>query len=56
MERCAVLLLVTFSLLAGAPDLAQVTGGGPTPREALQAELLRMGKEDQQHRAEFRTV
>ena len=53
MELCPVPFLVTFSLLAGAPDLAQVRGGDPTPREALQDELLRVGEEDQQYRAEL---
>jgi len=43
MELCAVLFLVTFRLLAGAPDPAKVPGGDPTPHEALQDELLRMG-------------
>ena len=44
MELRPVLFWVAFSLLTGTPDLAQVPGVDPTAREALQAELFRMGK------------
>ncbi len=42
MEFCSVLPLVTFSLLAGAPDLAPVPGRDAIPREALRDELIKM--------------
>ena len=53
MELFSVLFLASISVLAGTPDLPQVPGGGSAPYEALRDELLRMGEEDQKHRAEL---
>ncbi len=53
MEPCSVLFLVTVSVLAGTPDVAQVPTGDPAPYEALRDELVRMGEEDQRYRAEL---
>ena len=53
MELFSVLFLASISVLAGTPDLPPVPGGGSAPYEALRDELLRMGEEDQKHRAEL---
>ncbi len=53
MELFTVLFLASIGVLAGAPAPPRVPGSGSGPYEALRDELLRMGEEDQKHRAEL---